>query len=107
MALPALIGSGYKISMLASLTEGETLIIGAKEVEVMGVISADTFATGRCFQEARVEDSLQKTTSCPSHRPTSKPFCPPSLSGRGEHLGSQPREQQICRPRHDPQAAGV
>ncbi|XP_019747712.1 DNA repair and recombination protein RAD54B isoform X2 [Hippocampus comes] len=100
-------GSGYKMSVLASLTEGETLIIGAKEVEVMGVISAETFATGRCFQEARVEDILQKTAPPPSHRRASKPFCPPSLSGRAEHLGSQPREQQICRPRHDPQAAGA
>ncbi|XP_077432502.1 DNA repair and recombination protein RAD54B isoform X2 [Vanacampus margaritifer] len=100
-------GSGYKMSVLASLAEGETLMIGAKEVEVMGVISAETFATGRCFQEARVEDILPKTALPPSHRLASKPFCPPTLSGRTEHVGSQPREEQICRPRHDPQAAGA
>ncbi|XP_077382370.1 DNA repair and recombination protein RAD54B isoform X3 [Festucalex cinctus] len=99
-------GSGYKMSVLASLAEGETLMIGAKEVEVMGVISAETFATGRCFQEAQVEDVLQKTAPPPSHRFASKPFCPPTLSGRAEHVGSQTREP-ICRPRYDPQAAGA
>ncbi|XP_061633757.1 DNA repair and recombination protein RAD54B [Phyllopteryx taeniolatus] len=102
-------GSGYKMSVLASLAEGETLMIGAKEVEVMGVISAETFATGRCFQEARVdgEELLQKRAPPPSHRLASKPFCPPTLSGRAEHLGSQPREEQIRRPRYDPQALGA
>ncbi|XP_061144177.1 DNA repair and recombination protein RAD54B [Syngnathus typhle] len=100
-------GSGYKMSVLASLAEGETLMIGAKEVEVMGVISAEAFATGRCFQEAQVEDVLPKTAPAPSHRLASKPFRPPTLSGRAEHLESQPKEEQICKPRHDPLAPGA
>ncbi|XP_061676283.1 DNA repair and recombination protein RAD54B [Syngnathoides biaculeatus] len=97
-------GSGYKTSALASLAEGETLMIGAKEVEVMGVISAESFATGRCFQE---DEPLQKRAPPPSRRLVSKPFCPPMPSGRGEQLGSRPREEQTCRPRYDPQAAGA
>lgn len=32
------------MSVLASLSDGETLMIGGKEVEVMGIISAEDFA---------------------------------------------------------------
>ncbi|XP_054637825.1 DNA repair and recombination protein RAD54B isoform X2 [Dunckerocampus dactyliophorus] len=99
-------GSGYKVSVLASLSEGDTLIIGAKEVEVMGVISAENFATGRCFQEAQgdQEEPLLKTAPAPSRCLSSKPFCPPTLLGRGGLPGLKPAEEQTCRPRFDPQA---
>ncbi|XP_077453832.1 DNA repair and recombination protein RAD54B isoform X2 [Stigmatopora argus] len=98
-------GSGYKMSVLASLAEGETLMIGAKEVEVMGIISAEAFATGRCFQDARLEGDEPVPKTVP--RLVSKPFCSPTLSQRAQNLESQPKEGKICRPRHDPQAAGA
>ncbi|CAK6960650.1 DNA repair and recombination protein RAD54B [Scomber scombrus] len=102
-------GSGYKVSELASLSEGETLMIGGKEVEVMGVISASDFAKGRCFQEVQVEveEPHTKTAPPPPRRFVSKPFCPPTVTGRAEHPGSKLEEEQKCRPRHDPLAPGA
>ncbi|KAM3614108.1 uncharacterized protein V6R79_010340 [Siganus canaliculatus] len=102
-------GSGYKVSVLASLSEGETLMIGGKEVEVMGVISADDFAKGRCFQDVQVEldEPQAKPALLPSRRLASKRFCPPTLVGRAEHPGSKAEEEQTCRPRHDPLAPGA
>jgi hypothetical protein len=41
--------TGYKCSDLSSLIEGSTLIIGSKEIEVMQVLSADDYKTGKCF----------------------------------------------------------
>ncbi|XP_060906556.1 DNA repair and recombination protein RAD54B [Labrus mixtus] len=101
-------GSGYKVSTLASLSEGETLMIGGKEVEVMGIISNEDFAKGRCFQEVQVEKDEPHTQSRPPppHRISTKPFCPPTLLGRGDRPGSKPEEEQTCRPRHDPLAPG-
>nr|XP_046254713.1 DNA repair and recombination protein RAD54B isoform X2 [Scatophagus argus] len=102
-------GSGYKVSVLASLSEGETLMIGGKEVEVMGVISAEDFARGRCFQEVQVETEESHAKSPPpsSRRLASKPFCPPTMLGRADHTVSNPEEEQTCRPRHDPLAPGA
>uniref|UniRef100_A0A8C9WY92 RAD54 homolog B n=1 Tax=Sander lucioperca TaxID=283035 RepID=A0A8C9WY92_SANLU len=102
-------GSGYKVSELASLSEGESLMVGGKEVEVMGVISAEDFARGRCFQEVQVEKEEPRTKSAPPpcRRLTSKPFCSPTLLGRADHSASKPEEEQTCRPRHDPLAPGA
>lgn len=103
------LGSGYKVSVLASLSEGQTLMIGGKEVEVMGVIAAEDFARGRCFQEVQMEKEEPQTKAVlpPPRRFASKPFSPPTLVGRAEHPGSKPVEEQTSRPRHDPQAPGV
>lgn len=92
------------MSQLASLCEGETLMIGGKEVEVMGVISAEDFARGRCFQEGSVESAEAPP---PSRRVASKPFCPPTMLGKTLQSGAKPGEEQTCRPRHDPFAPGV
>uniref|UniRef100_A0A3B5A9B9 DNA repair and recombination protein RAD54B-like n=1 Tax=Stegastes partitus TaxID=144197 RepID=A0A3B5A9B9_9TELE len=102
-------GSGYKVSQLASLSEGETLMIGGKEVEVMGVISAEDFAKGRCFQEVQTEqvESHAKSAPPPPRRFASKPFCPPTMVGRAEQPERKPEEEQTCRPRHDPLAPGA
>lgn len=98
-------GSGYKVSELATLCEGQTLMIGGKEVEVMGVISAEEFARGRCFQEVHVEQDEPRPSAPPSARGfASKPFCPPSRAG---FVLSKPEEEQTCKPRHDPLAHGA
>ncbi|XP_068426910.1 DNA repair and recombination protein RAD54B [Clinocottus analis] len=102
-------GSGYKVSVLASLSEGETLMIGGKEIEVMGVISAEDFARGRCFQEVQVQNEELHTKSAPppSRSLVSKRFCSPTLLGKADHPGSQLEEEQVYRPRHDPLAPGA
>lgn len=99
-------GSGYKVSELATLCEGQTLMIGGKEVEVMGVISAEDFARGRCFQDVQVEQDEPRPVASPSAACcTSKPFCPPSRAGLVPP--PKPEEEQSCKPRHDPQAPGA
>lgn len=102
-------GSGYKVSELASLSEGETLMIGGKEIEVMGIISAEDFARGRCFQEVQTEQVEPHTKSAPppSRCLASKPFCPPTMLGRTANPQSKPEEEQTSRPRHNPLAPGV
>ena len=107
LALCVRTGSGYKVSELAALGEGETLMVGGKEVEVMGLISAEDFARGRCFQEAHVEKEEEAPKSGPPlpRRSASKPFCSPLL-GRAENASTRALEEQPCRPRHDPLATG-
>lgn len=91
------------MSDLASLCEGETLMIGGKEAEVMGVVAPEDFAKGRCFQDFQSAKPEPQTKSAGS---VSKPFCPPT-SLRGDRLGSRPEaEEQTCKPRHDPAAPG-
>ncbi|XP_062256148.1 DNA repair and recombination protein RAD54B isoform X1 [Platichthys flesus] len=100
-------GTGYKVSELAALSDGETLMVGGKEVEVMGIISAESFSKGRCFQEVQVESEEPQTASAPPppRRLSAKPFCPPTLAGRAEPPGTKP--EQTSRPRHDAQAPGA
>lgn len=102
------VGSGYKVSELASLGEGETLMIGAKQVEVMGLISELDYNKGRCFLDVHVEKEEPKISAPPpTRRPASKPFCRPTLLGGETDRGvAKPQEEGPCKPRHDPLAPG-
>uniref|UniRef100_A0A8C7VMR2 RAD54 homolog B n=1 Tax=Oncorhynchus mykiss TaxID=8022 RepID=A0A8C7VMR2_ONCMY len=102
-------GSGYKVSELASLGEGETLMIGAKQVEVMGLVSELDYNKGRCFLDVHVEKEEPKISAPPpSRRPASKPFCRPTLLGGETDRGvAKPQEEVPCKPRHDPLAPGA
>ncbi|XP_065891843.1 DNA repair and recombination protein RAD54B-like isoform X2 [Dysidea avara] len=42
-------GTGYKAKELASLVEGSSLLIGGKEIEVMGSIKEEDWLSGKCF----------------------------------------------------------
>ncbi|KAJ0066164.1 hypothetical protein NL108_001394 [Boleophthalmus pectinirostris] len=97
-------GSGYKVSELATLCEGQTLMIGGKEVEVMGVISAKNFARGRCFQDVQVEIDQPRPAPPSARGFASKPFAPPNRAG---HVPPKPEEEHTCKPRHDPLAPGA
>ncbi|XP_055780893.1 DNA repair and recombination protein RAD54B-like [Salvelinus fontinalis] len=101
-------GSGYKVSELASLGEGETLMIGAKQVEVMGLISELDYNKGRCFLDVHVEKEEPKISAPPpSRRPASKPFCRPTLLGGETDRGVAKPQEGPCKPRHDPLAPGA
>ncbi|KPP60515.1 DNA repair and recombination protein RAD54B-like [Scleropages formosus] len=90
-------GTGYRSSELESLAEGQTLMVGGKEIEVMGIISPEDYRRGRCFQEAQVE-----VPSGPIRNPLSKPFSRPGVKG----VAANPRVP-VCHPRHDPLAPGA
>ncbi|KAL0985358.1 hypothetical protein UPYG_G00155900 [Umbra pygmaea] len=102
-------GSGYKVSELSSLCEGETLMVGGKQVEVMGLISEQDYNKGRCFLDVPVEKEEPKILAPPSsQRPASKPFCRPMLLGSATDGGvARPQEVQRCKPRHDSLAPGA
>ncbi|XP_041962952.1 DNA repair and recombination protein RAD54B isoform X1 [Alosa sapidissima] len=97
-------GSGYKASELENLAEGETLMVSGKQIEVMGVISAEDYAKGRCFQEVSTATSTVPVLESAVARSAAKPFSRPSLKG-GVAKSKEP-EREI-RPRHDPNAQGA
>ncbi|CAM4498960.1 unnamed protein product [Lepidochelys olivacea] len=96
-------GTGYKSKDLESLDEGQTLMIGGKEIEVMGVISAEDFNSGKCFQTGVGTSTTVPTASSQS---TLKPFCSPFKNvckpSTNENLL---KESQNYKPRHDPNAS--
>ncbi|XP_066481022.1 DNA repair and recombination protein RAD54B [Tiliqua scincoides] len=94
-------GTGYKTKDLENLEEGQTLMIGGKEIAVMGRILEEDFKSGKCFQSG-VEIPVDAWNSSQA---TVKPFCNPlknvcKLSTKGNFL----KGSQICKPRHDPYA---
>ncbi|XP_053743425.1 DNA repair and recombination protein RAD54B isoform X1 [Synchiropus splendidus] len=98
-------GSGYKVLQLLSLSEGETLMIGGKEVEVLGLITKEDYAKGCCFQDCPVEteEALPSQVKLTSQR--YKPFCPPLLAGEAKI--SNKEEKRTCQPRHNPNVPGA
>ncbi|XP_013027805.2 DNA repair and recombination protein RAD54B isoform X2 [Anser cygnoides] len=96
-------GTGYKPKELDSLDEGQTLMIGGKEIEVMGVISADDFSSGRCFQTGiATHDTVPTALPQATMKRFCKPFknvCQPNT--KENILNSS----QSCKPRHDPNAS--
>lgn len=91
-------GIGYNLKEFEKIEEGQTLMVGGKEIEVMGVISSDDFSSGRCFQlgggSPAVSSSSLTARSC-----FSKPFksvCKPSSKDNRHN------DFQNCKPRYDP-----
>ncbi|XP_025869440.1 DNA repair and recombination protein RAD54B isoform X1 [Vulpes vulpes] len=93
-------GMAYKLKELEKIEEGHRVMIGGKEVEVMGIISPDDFNSGRCFQLGRgspaISSSSQAAKKCFSN--PFKSVCKPS--SKENRLGGF----QDCKPRHDPHA---
>lgn len=98
-----LLGTGYKSKELDSLDEGQTLMVGGKEIEVMGVISADDFRSGRCFQAGiRMHDTAPIAFSQTNTKPFCKPFKSVSQPNTEENML---KDSQSYKPRHDPNAS--
>lgn len=76
------------------------MMIGGKEVEVMGIISPDDFNSGRCFQlgggSPAISSSSQAAKKCFSN--PFKSVC--KTSSKENRLNGF----QDCKPRHDPHA---
>ncbi|XP_045310161.1 DNA repair and recombination protein RAD54B isoform X3 [Leopardus geoffroyi] len=93
-------GLAYKFKELEKIEEGHRVMIGGKEVEVMGIISPDDFNSGRCFQlgggSLAISSSSQAAKKCCSN--PFKSVCKPSSKE------NRPNGFQDCKPRHDPHA---
>ncbi|NXG74575.1 RA54B protein, partial [Baryphthengus martii] len=96
-------GTGYKSKELDSLNEGQTLMVGGKEIEVMSVISADDFKSGRCFQAGiGTHDTVPTALSQTNMKPFCKPFKTVYQPNTKENML---KDSQSCKPRHDPNAS--
>jgi len=75
-------------------------MVGGKEIEVMGVISADDFSSGRCFQAGiGTHETIPTQTNA-------KPFCKPFKSVcQSNTKENMLRVSQSYKPRHDPNAS--
>lgn len=80
-------------------------MVGGKQIEVMGVISDEDYAKGRCFQNAAVETPAETVLKAPVYRPVSKSFTKPALKGGA--LTDSEHEKPLCKPRHDLNAPGI
>ncbi|XP_036193608.1 DNA repair and recombination protein RAD54B isoform X1 [Myotis myotis] len=91
-------GTGYKFKELEKIEEGHTMMIGGKEIEIMGSISPDDFSSGRCFQLGgggpAISSSSQAAKKCFSN-PLKSVYKPSSKENRQNSF-------QNCKPRHDP-----
>ncbi|XP_070248355.1 DNA repair and recombination protein RAD54B isoform X2 [Myotis yumanensis] len=91
-------GTGYKFKELEKIEEGHAMMIGGKEIEVMGSISPDDFSSGRCFQLGgggpAISSSSQAAKKCFSN-PLKSVYKPSSKENRQNSF-------QNCKPRHDP-----
>ncbi|XP_023504463.2 DNA repair and recombination protein RAD54B isoform X2 [Equus przewalskii] len=91
-------GIGYKFRELEKIEEGQTMMIGGKEIEVMGIISPDDFSSGRCFQlggkSPAISNFCQAAKKCFSN-PLKSVYKPSSKENRQNSFCN-------CKPRHDP-----
>ncbi|XP_075438826.1 DNA repair and recombination protein RAD54B isoform X2 [Ascaphus truei] len=91
-------GTGYKFKDLESLDDGQTLMIGGKEIEVMGVISAEDYSSGRCFHSGAAS-STTTTADLIQMKPYTNPVKNVCKPGSKENVLKDP---QNYKPRHDP-----
>ncbi|XP_048364014.1 DNA repair and recombination protein RAD54B isoform X3 [Sphaerodactylus townsendi] len=92
-------GTGYKAKDLENLDQGQTLKIGGKEIEVLGVIQEEDFKSGRCFQAGG--ETLMETPNF--SQSTVKPFCNPLKNiCQTKTQGNLLKGSRNCKPRHDP-----
>ncbi|PIK49390.1 putative DNA repair and recombination protein RAD54B [Apostichopus japonicus] len=93
-------GSGYKVSEIQNMEEGQSLFIGGKEIEVMGRISRDDFRAGKCFQSAVTTPGI---CSKPRNIPvTQKGFTNPQKSKMMTTETSRIVSTVTCKPMFDP-----
>ncbi|XP_051016282.1 DNA repair and recombination protein RAD54B [Acomys russatus] len=90
-------GIGYKFKEFENIEEGQTLMIGGKEIEILGTISSDDFNSGKCFQCGRGSPVV------PTSQDARKCFSNP-LKSVCQSAQAKEYKQQNCKPRHDPYA---
>eukprot|EP00112_Aurelia_sp_Birch-Aquarium-sp1_P009713 Seg2113.3 transcript_id=Seg2113.3/GoldUCD/mRNA.D3Y31 product="DNA repair and recombination protein RAD54B" protein_id=Seg2113.3/GoldUCD/D3Y31 len=105
--------SSYKASELSTLTDGATLFVGGKELEVMDEIAEDLYQSGKCFiQNSSATSSGNGSASDLASKPKQsiiKPFAAPTSSSSSVSNYSQKFEKSVATvaPRHSPDAEGA
>ncbi|XP_042639565.1 DNA repair and recombination protein RAD54B [Orycteropus afer afer] len=93
-------GIGYRFKDLEKIDEGQMLMIGGKEIEVMGIISPDDFNSGKCFQLGGGGSAIS-SSSQPAKKYFSSPFKNVCKLDSKKNVQN---DFQDCKPRHDPYA---
>ncbi|XP_076780292.1 DNA repair and recombination protein RAD54B isoform X4 [Arvicanthis niloticus] len=91
-------GIGYRFKELENVEEGQTLVIGGKEIEILGTVSSEDFSSGKCFQHG------SGSSAVPSAQAARKYFSNPfkSVCPSTQAKGNRGNDWQNCKPRHDP-----
>lgn len=91
-------GIGYRFKELENVEEGQTLVIGGKEIEILGTVSSDDFSSGKCFQHG------SGSSAVPSAQAARKYFSNPfkSVCPSTQAKGNRGNDWQNGKPRHDP-----
>ncbi|XP_014664891.1 PREDICTED: DNA repair and recombination protein RAD54B-like [Priapulus caudatus] len=99
-------GTGYRKTDMESMQDGHTLVVGGKEVEVMGCISTEHYMSGKCFQTASttVDNTLMSSAALTA---PPKPFVRPQKVGADVTNVSVKKVALSVRPRHDPTSPGA
>ncbi|CAC5403019.1 RAD54B [Mytilus coruscus] len=98
-------GSGYKSSDLLALNDDETLSVGGKLIQVMGILTEELFKSGKCFSAAGSQTSDNTGRIPVPENNTSKKFVNPLQDGQACHV-----VQTTCmpvKPRYDPSMPGA
>ncbi|XP_034981936.2 DNA repair and recombination protein RAD54B [Zootoca vivipara] len=92
-------GAGYKTKDLENFDQGQTLMVGGKEIEVMGIIAEEDFKSGKCFQSGvKTAEEIWNVSQA-----AAKPFCNPFKNvSKTNTKGNSPQGSQNYNPRHDP-----
>ncbi|XP_078728766.1 DNA repair and recombination protein RAD54B [Lampetra fluviatilis] len=93
-------GTGYNKRELESLSEGHTLVISGKEIEVMGLISCEDYANGRCFQVSGASCDSAASTATPNK--AARPYASPFRAVTGAAEKSRVTETKVYKPRFNP-----
>eukprot|EP00073_Rattus_norvegicus_P036269 XP_008761765.1 PREDICTED: fibrinogen silencer-binding protein isoform X4 [Rattus norvegicus] len=91
-------GIGYKFKELENVEEGQTLMLGGKEIEILGTVSAEDFNSGKCFQAGSGSPAV------PSSQAARKCFSNPfkSVCQSTQARRDRGNDWQNCKPRYDP-----
>ncbi|KAK3089624.1 hypothetical protein FSP39_005167 [Pinctada imbricata] len=102
-------GTGYKSTELETLKEDETLKIGGKEIQVMGLLTEEQFKSGKCFQSVSSDVTPGRINVPIRENNASKKYVNPLMTGPNSENKEllQIQTQAVCKPRHDPNAPGA
>lgn len=96
-------GRGYKVDELKMFSEGQTLCVGGKSVEIIGKISKESYLSGQCFQQSSSDQSAAPSSTQMKFALV-KPFSNPQKSIVNTSSASV-KISERCKtvvPRHDP-----
>ncbi|XP_052071010.1 DNA repair and recombination protein RAD54B-like [Mytilus californianus] len=98
-------GTGYKSSDLLALNDDETLSVGGKLIQVMGILTEEQFKSGKCFSAAGSQASDNTGRIPVPEKNTSKKFVNPLHDGQACHVVQT--TFMPVKPRYDPSMPGA